>query len=34
LHGKSKTIVLIYVNLFFIKRIKASIIDSRKTIKY
>ena len=34
LHRKSNTIVLMYVNLFFIKRIKASIIDSRKTIKY
>jgi len=30
----SNTIVLMYVNLFFIKRINASIIDSRKTIKY
>ena len=31
---KSNTIVLMYVNLFFINTIKASIIDSRKTIKY
>jgi len=34
LHRKSNTIVLMYVNLFFIKRSKASIIDSMKTIKY
>jgi len=34
LQRKSNTIVLMYVNLFFIKRIKASIIDSRKSIKY
>jgi len=33
-HRKSNTFLLMYVNLFFIKRIKASIIDSRKTIKY
>jgi len=33
-HRKSNTIGLMYVNLFFFKRIKASIIDSRKTIKY
>jgi len=32
-HRKSNTIVLMYVNLFFIKRIKASTIDSMKTIK-
>jgi len=34
LHRKSNKIVLMFVNLFFIKRIKASIIDSKKTIKY
>jgi len=31
LHRKSNTIALMYVNLFIIKRIKASIIDSMKT---
>ena len=34
LHRNSNTIVLMYVNLFFLHIIKASIIDSRKTIKY
>ena len=34
LHRKSNSIVLMYVNLFFIKSTKASIFDSRKTIKY
>jgi len=32
--SNDETLVLMYVNLFFNKRIKASIIDSRKTITY
>jgi len=34
LHKKGNTIVLMYANLFFLKRVKTSIIDSRKTINY
>jgi len=34
LNRKTNTIFLMYVNLIFFKRIKALIIDSRKTIKY
>jgi len=34
LHRNRNKIVLMYVRLFFIKRIKTSIIDAWKTIKY